>query len=63
MSAFRKLRFLAIVFVLVAVFAGAFTTMTAQQVDAAKCCWVRVCMTYPPYSCWDECVPCPPLFP
>ena len=61
---FRKsLKALVVIFALMVVFSGAFTIMSTGSADAAKCCWVRVCTVNPPIICWDECRPCPPLFP
>ncbi len=63
MKFLRKLKVLVAIFVFVAIFAGAFTIMTSQPVEAKKCCWVMVCTVNPPIICWEECRPCPPLFP
>ncbi|MFZ5980621.1 MAG: hypothetical protein ACOYVF_08295 [Candidatus Zixiibacteriota bacterium] len=63
MNFLRKLKVLVFAFVFIAIFAGAFTIMTSQPVESARCCWVMVCTQNPPIICWEECRPCPPLFP
>jgi hypothetical protein len=42
-------------------FMGGFSITSASKVEAAKCCWVRVCTVNPPIVCWDVCRPCPRL--
>jgi len=59
----RKIKAPVLVFALVVLFAGAFTIISTDTVEAKYCCWVRVCTTTPPIVCWDECRPCPPLPP
>lgn len=60
MKAFMKIKALVVILALVVLFAGAFTILSTDTVEAARCCWVRVCTVNPPIYCWDECVPCPP---
>ncbi len=61
MTAMRKMKTLALVFVLVALCAAAFTVSTPQTAEASRrpCCWVMVCTVNPPIICWEECIPCP----
>ena len=63
MTKLRNLKTVVLIFALAVIFAGAFTIATTTPTSAAKCCWVRVCSEIPPYPCWDECRPCPPLPP
>ena len=64
MNFLRKLRVLVVIFVFMAIFAGAFTILTAEPAEASlRCCWVMVCTIDEPIICWEECRPCPPLFP
>ncbi|MEZ5358436.1 MAG: hypothetical protein R3F48_06350 [Candidatus Zixiibacteriota bacterium] len=61
MAIFRKLRVIVVVFALLALFAGAFTAITAPEAQAARSCcrWVMYCTTTPPIYCWDVCIPVP----
>ena len=61
MAFFRKLRVLVLVFALLALFAGVFTTMSANEAQAAySCCrWTMYCTVTPPIVCWCVCVPVP----
>lgn len=61
MKLIRKMKALALVFALLALFAGAFTTLAPQKADAALgcCIWVMYCTVEPPIYCWCECVPVP----
>ncbi len=57
----RKLRILVFIFVFVALFAGAFSIMTAEEAQArpACCIWVMYCTVDLPPICWCECIPVP----
>lgn len=55
----KKMKALVLLFAFLAIFIGGFTTMTAPQANAIKCCWVMVCTVNPPIICWEECRPCP----
>ncbi|MEW5925374.1 MAG: hypothetical protein AB1746_15440 [Candidatus Zixiibacteriota bacterium] len=57
----KKMKALVLLFAFLAIFIGGFTTMTAPQANAIKCCWVMVCTINPPIICWEECRPCPRL--
>ncbi len=61
MAFFRKLRALVVVFAVLAVFAGAFSAVTAPQAEAAYGCgmWVMYCTTTAPIYCWCVYVPMP----
>lgn len=63
MTALRTLKVLVLVLAMVTIFAGAFTIVSTENVQAApKCCiWVMYCTTTPPIVCWEVCrpVPCP----
>lgn len=61
MALFRKLRVIVIVFALLALFAGAFTAITAPTANASYGCgrWVMYCTTTPPIYCWCVYVPEP----
>ena len=59
----KGLKALVVLLALFVVFSGAFTIMSAGSADARPCCWVMVCTVNPPMVCWEECRPCPPLFP
>jgi len=62
MKHLRKLKALAIVFVLVVLFTGAMSITSTQEVMArGRCCiWIFICTIDPPIICWEECihVPC-----
>lgn len=65
MKLFRKLKVFALLFAMLATVLG-FTVLNAPKTADASgpCdCWVMYCMDIPPYYCWCECVPCPPLYP
>jgi hypothetical protein len=63
-ASFRKLKALVLIFIFVAVFAASFTFVTSEPAQARPCeCYVMVCTIEPPIYCWEECVPCPPLWP
>lgn len=57
----KKLKALILLIVFLLAFIGGFTTVTAPQAQAIKCCWVMVCTNHPPIICWEECRPCPKL--
>jgi hypothetical protein len=59
MRTMKAFKAIVLLFALFAILCGGFTMISASQVEAAKCCWVRVCSNLPPYACWDECRPCP----
>ncbi len=64
MKFFRKLRVFALLFAVLALVIG-FTVLNASNTaDASRCdCWCMYCTINPPFYCWCECCPCPPLFP
>jgi hypothetical protein len=59
--ALRKAKVFIVIFTLAVIFGGAFSVMTADRVEARRCCWVMVCTIDPPVYCWEECRPCPPF--
>ena len=61
MAVLRKLKVLVFIFVFVALFAGAFSIMSAQEAEAAYGCgmWVMYCTVTPPIYCWCVYVPMP----
>ena len=61
MAFLRKLKVLVFIFVFVALFAGAFSIMSAEEAEAryACCIWVMYCTVNPPIYCWCECIPTP----
>lgn len=61
MKTLKIFKALVLLFAFIAILAGSFTILSAGQVNAARCCWVRVCSELPPYACWDVCKPCPKL--
>jgi hypothetical protein len=63
MTALRTLKVLVLVLAMVTIFAGAFTIVSTENVQAApKCCiWVMYCTTTPPIVCWEVCRPVPCL--
>lgn len=64
MRLFRRMRAIAIVLALAAVFATAFTAIPTGTPEASSCCiWVMVCTIDEPIICWEECIPCPPFPP
>ncbi len=60
MKLLRSLRFVALLFALLALVSG-FTALTLPgTVDASRCdCHCMICMEIPPYWCWDVCCKCP----
>lgn len=59
MAMLRKMKVFVVLFFVAAILAGGFTTMTAEEATAARCCWVMKCTVNPPIVCWEECVRCP----
>lgn len=57
----KLLKALVCAFAFVAILAGGLTLIPAQKVEAARCCWVMVCSTSPPFACWEVCKTCPKL--
>ena len=57
----KKLQALVLLFAFTVILFGGLTLTTSKRVEAAKCCWVMVCQTAPPYACWEVCRPCPRL--
>ena len=59
MDAFRRLRALVLLCCVVALMAAGVAVTATTEAQAARCCWVMVCQSGPPYACWEKCVPCP----
>jgi len=64
MTRLRNLKGLFLLFAFVVVFVFGFALVTSEPARASRCeCYVMFCTVDPPIYCWEECVPCPPLWP
>jgi hypothetical protein len=55
----RRVNALVLMLAVFATVAGGLVLLATPSVEAARCCWVMVCSTTPPYACWEQCKPCP----
>lgn len=62
MAVFRRLKGLAVLFILVVIISAGAVILTSEPATASRCnCWVMYCTVEEPIFCWDVCVPCPPF--
>jgi len=59
MNAFRRLRALVLLCCVGATITAGLALLSTTEVRAARCCWVMVCQSAPPYACYEKCVTCP----
>jgi len=54
-----RIKGLIVLFAVLVSIAGGIVLLATPPAEAARCCWVMVCSTSPPYACWEVCKPCP----
>jgi hypothetical protein len=59
MNAFRRMRALVMLCGVAAGVTAGMALLSTTEVRAARCCYVMVCQTAPPYACYEKCVTCP----
>ncbi|HEX5043817.1 MAG TPA: hypothetical protein VFV75_12975 [Candidatus Polarisedimenticolaceae bacterium] len=59
MHALRRVRALVLLCCVAAGVTAGVALLSTTEVRAARCCYVMVCQTAPPYACYEKCVTCP----